>query len=120
MNESLRRLGDVSRFYEQKADSAEKVYVDAAEADATYKHERAKAVLRHKGSGGPMSQGEAETRADADDQIYQFHRDKVVLSAKAEALKAKLVQLKEQNANGRTATVDERKVDEFHAQGGTP
>jgi hypothetical protein len=117
MNESLRRLGDVSRAYDLKADTADEVYTAAAEADATHKHAHAKAVLEFKESGERMSQGEAEARADADDHIAGLYRDKVVTKAKAEALKAKLVQMREQQANGRTAVVDERAVDEGHARG---
>lgn len=117
MSESIRHLGNVSRAYEVKADTADEVYTSAANADATHKHQHAKTVLIFKESGERMSQGEAETRADADDRIAELYRDKVVSKAKAEALKAKLIQMREQQANGRTAVVDERGVDESHARG---
>jgi hypothetical protein len=117
VSESVNRLGEVSRAYDLKANTADEVYTAAAEAEATHKHEHAKAVLRFKESGERMSQGEAETRADADDEIAKLYRDKVVTKAKAEALKAKLTQMREQQANGRTAVVDERGVDEGHARG---
>lgn len=117
MSESIRHLGNVSRDYQIKADTADEIYTAAAEADAAHKHAHAKAVLQFKESGERMSQGEAETRADADDGVAELYRDKVVTKAKAEALKAKLTQLREQNANGRTAVVDERGVDDLHARG---
>lgn len=120
MSESLRRLGDVSRFYEQKADECEAVYTAAARAESAYKHERAKTVIRFKESGERMSVAEAETRADADEAVAQLYQDRLVKAAQADALKAKLSQLREQVAVGRTAVVDERAADQFHARGATP
>lgn len=117
MSESVRHLGIVSRAYDLKADTAEEVYTAAGEADAEYKHRHAKAVLAFKESGERMSQAEAECRADADDDIAALYRDKMVTRAKADALKVKLAQMREQQANGRTAVVDERGVDEGHARG---
>ena len=117
MSESLRRLGYADREYDVKANSADEVYTAAAEADANHKHAHAKAVLMFKESGERMSQGEAETRADADDEVARLYREKVVTRAKADALKAKLAQLREQQANCRTAAVDERGVDESHTRG---
>jgi hypothetical protein len=117
MSESIRHLGNVSRAYELKADAADEVYTEAAEADANHKYAHARAVLLFKESGERMSQGEAETRADADDEVARLYREKVVTRAKADALKAKLTQMREQQANVRTAVVDERGVDEGHARG---
>lgn len=117
MSESIRRLGDVSRLYETKADECEQVYTDAARAESAYKHERAKAVIRFKESGERMSVAEAETRADASDEIAALYQARLVNAARADALKAKLAQLREQVAVGRTAVVDERAADQFHARG---
>lgn len=115
--ESRSRLGEVSREYQEKADSADQVYGAAARAEAGYKKARAKAVLRFKTDAERMSQAEAETRADADDEVARLHETYLVAKAAADALKAKLTQLREQNANGRTAVVDERGVDELHGRG---
>lgn len=82
MSESLRRLGDVSRLYEQKADECEQVYTDAARAESAYKHERAKAVIRFKESGERMSVAEAETRADASDEVAALYQDRLVKTAR--------------------------------------
>lgn len=117
MNEALQRLGVVSREYETKANGATDVYVAAARAESAYKRERAKASLRFKESGGRMSVAEAELRADADDAVASLYEDRLVLAATAAAHKDKLIQLREQNANGRTAVVDERAGDEIHARG---
>lgn len=117
MSESLWRLGYADQEYDVKASSADEVYTAAAEADANHKYAHARAVLQFKESGERMSQGEAETRADADDDVARLYREKVVTRAKADALKAKLTQLREKQANCRTAAVDERGVDESHARG---
>lgn len=117
MSESIRRLGDISRLYEAKADEAEQVYIDAARAESAHRQERAKAVIRFKESGERMSVAEAETRADASDEVAQLYQARLVCQARADALKAKLAQLREQVAVGRTAVVDERTADQFHARG---
>lgn len=118
LSESLRRLGDVSREYEALANTANEVYTDAARAEATHRYERAKAMLRAKaGADFKMSIAEAETRADADDTVAELYQTRLVTAAGADALKAKLAQLREQVATGRTAVVDERAGDQFHARG---
>lgn len=117
MSDAVRRMGEVSREYELKANTAEQVYTDAARAEASYKNERAKAVLAHKLSGERMSVAEAELRADAQDDIAELLQNRLVKSAVADALKAKLMQLREQVASGRTVVVDERAADQFHARG---
>src|SRR5437899_7809040 len=108
MNEALQHLRAVSLEYEFKASEATNVYTTAARAEAVYKRERAKASLRFKESGERMSVAEAELRADADDAVARLYEDRLVLAATAAAHKDKLIQLREQNANGRTAVVDER------------
>jgi hypothetical protein len=117
VSESVRRLGEVSREYELKANSAEQVYEAAARAEATHKNVRAKAVLKHKMTGDCRSVAEAEMRADAQDDVCELLQTRLVKAAAADALKAKLTQLREQVATGRTAVVDERAGDQFHARG---
>jgi hypothetical protein len=114
MSESVRRMGEVSREYELKANSAEQVYEEAARAESAYKNE---AVLKNKLSVERMSVAEAELRADAQDDIAELLQNRLVKQAVADALKAKLAQLREQVAVGRTAVVDERAGDQFHSRG---
>jgi hypothetical protein len=117
-SESLKRLGDVSRTYEEKANEAAKVYEAAARAESAHRYEKAKAMLRIKdGADFKMSIAEAETRADADDTVAELFQQRVVTAAAADALRAKLAQLREQVAVGRTAVVDERAGDQFHSRG---
>jgi hypothetical protein len=110
-------MGEVSREYELKARESEGIYTAAARAESAYKHEKAKRVIRFKESGEKMSVAEAETRADADDAIAELYQTRLVAQAVADAHKAKLAQLREQVAVGRTAVVDERAADQFHSRG---
>lgn len=117
---ALDHLGMVSREYQRMADEYRQVVVDAAESEAAHKAARAKAVLRFKHiETERMSHAEAETRAEADDEIAGLYRDRLVKAALADAHREKLRQLREQVATGRTAVASEREVDRFHAQDGS-
>lgn len=115
---ALAHLGEVSREYQRVADEYRDVVNAAAKAEAEHKVARAKAVLRHKATTTErMSHAEAETRAEADDEIADLYQRRLIAAADAEALKQKLIQLREQNANGRVAAASEREVDRIHAGG---
>lgn len=115
---ALQHLGEVSREYQRVADGYRDVVVAAAEAESAHKAARAKAVLRSKSTTSErMSHAEAETRAEADDDIADLYRQRLVAAAIAESHKQKLIQLREQVANGRTAVTSEREVDRIHAGG---
>jgi hypothetical protein len=118
MNEAMQRLRATSDSFESKANLTRDVYAAAARADAAYKVERAKAILRHKASVDRMTQSEAETRADADDEIAALYLQKVVTSADMESLKDKLRQLKEREGSCRTEVTTEREADRIHATRG--
>lgn len=116
----LQRLGVVSRQYERLADEYRQVALDAAAAEAAHKSARAKAILRFKASTAErISHAEAETRAEADDEIGELYLRRLSTAAVAESHRAKLHQLREQVATGRTAVASERTADQFHAQGAT-
>ena len=113
---ALSHLGEVSREYQRVADEYRPIVIAAAEAEAAHKAARAKAVLRAKATTSErMSHAEAETRAEADDEIAELYRQRLVTAAVAEAHKQKLLQLREQVANGRTAVTSERETDRIHA-----
>jgi SLT domain-containing protein len=114
---ALARLGEVSRAYEIAADEYRGVVVAAAEADAAHRKARGKAVLREKAQSPGMSHAEAVTRAEADDTIADLYLARVTTAAVAESHLEKLRQLKEQQANGRSAVATDRDVDRLHAQG---
>lgn len=114
---ALDRLGAVSRAYELAADEYRQVAVNAAEAEAAHRSEKAKAVLRFRALDDVRSHAEAEARADGDDRIAGLYRDRLVTAALADSHKAKLQQLREQVATGRTRVTSEREVDRLHAHG---
>ena len=114
---ALTRLGEVSRAYELAADEYRPVVVAAAEAEAAHRSEKAKAILRFKALDDCRSHAEAEARADADELIGDLYRQRLVTAAVADSHKAKLAQLREQVATGRTRVTSEREVDRIHAGG---
>lgn len=114
---SLERLGEVSRAYEQKANEFAAVVTAAAEAEAGHKAERARAVLRFRAESDCRSMAEAEARAEADEQIAELYRQRLIAAAVADAHREKLRQLREQISYGRTHVVAEREADKLHASG---
>lgn len=112
---ALGRLGAVSRAYEMAADEYRGIAERAAIAEAAHKAARAKAILKFKAAGERVSHAEAETRAEAEDQIADLFRERLIAAALADSAREKLRQLREQQANGRTAVASEREVDKIHA-----
>lgn len=110
-------LGAVSKQYQLAADEYRGVATAAAEAEAAHKVARAKTALRFKDSGDCRSMAEAETRAEADDDVARLFRDRLITAAIADAHREKLRQLREQVASGRTYVASEREVDRIHAGG---
>jgi hypothetical protein len=115
ISEALRRLGAVSAEYEQRAREYGTVADAAARAEAEHRKERAKCILWHKGQGEKLSQAEAETRAEADDHVAGLYLERMVTAAAADAARAKLHQLREQTAVGRSFVAAERVADQIHA-----
>jgi hypothetical protein len=117
VNAALKHLGAVSRVYEVKADEYVTVCTDLAEAKAEYTHAKAVFKIEKKIHFLKISDVELETRAHADEHIAGLYRQMLLCEAAEKSLEAKLRQLKEQQANGRTAVVQEREVDQIHANG---
>lgn len=114
-------LRKVSAEYARQAQAYSDIAHAAADAEATHKRERAKAVLAAKATTTErMSHAEAETRAEADDRIAELYRERLITAARAEAARERLRQLREQVAVGRSVLVGEREADRLHATGGTP
>lgn len=114
---AIEHLGEVSREYQLKADEFKSVATKAAEAEAAHKSRRAQRALEFKDSGECRSMTEAEARADADGEIAGLLRERLIAAAIADSHKQKLLQLKEQNANGRSVVASERETDRMHAGG---
>lgn len=113
----LDHLSAVSLEYQRWADDYRDVATAAARAKAVYTTQRAKAVLRLKAGAERMSVAEAETRADADDEIAELNQTRLVSEAVADAHREKLRQLRERIATGRTYAATEREIDRMHAAG---
>lgn len=116
MDESLGHLGAVSRQYQIKAAEYEGVLVAAARAEAAHKSARARAILTALSAGDRVSHAKAETVAEADEDIGALYQDRLIAAAIAEAHKAQLLQLREQNANGRSIVASARETDRMHAE----
>jgi hypothetical protein len=113
LNEAERTMGAVSQTYEHKAIEYAQVAEDAARAEVAYKRERAKAILHMLNAGS--SAAKAEATVDADDVIGQYLLDYKMQAAVADAHRARLTQLRERLAVGRSIMVNERESDKVHA-----
>lgn len=118
ISDALRRLGTVSAEYATRAEEYAGIADEAARAEAEHRKERAKAIVWHKTSAEKISMAEAETRAEADENVSRLYLDRLVKAAAADAARARLHQLKEQTAVGRSFAAAERFGDELHAKGG--
>lgn len=117
MTDALGHLGSVSVAYQRMADSYRGVLVAAAEAEAAHVSARARRILAAIAEGEKVSHAKAETIAEADEDVAQLHRERLVARATADAHRNKLHQLREQVANGRTLAASEREIDKIHADG---
>lgn len=114
---AVRQLGLVSQKYQQMADEYYDVAQAAAEAEAGYRAGKARRMLisTHEGA----SAARAEIDADADDEVAELCSHYKRSAALADAHRAKLTQLREQVAVGRSILVTERAVDGIHAGSAT-
>lgn len=115
MSEAMRRLGIVSRDYEQLATEYRDIAITAARAESDYRRLKAVTMLRATSEGS--SAAKAEIAADADDAVADACTAYKVSAAVADSTRAKLAQLREQVAVGRSVMVAERTADQIHASG---
>ena len=87
-----------------------------AHADATYKAERAKRILRARAEGA-KSIAEAETTADADDVIRDLRLQHLITEGSADALQKAIAALRVRIDYGRSVIATERAMDTLHSQG---
>jgi hypothetical protein len=112
--------------YKHLVTSYREANTEAARAEAAYKSGHAQAVLRHKASRDRMSQAEAETRADADEDMFYLHFAKLTTRSDVDGYYQDMFRMSEQ-MKGVRALVDairevmrsERVSDSFHASGYT-
>ena len=111
----IQRLGELSREYERRANAYADVARDAAGNEARYRMLKAQTMLAATQDGA--SAAKAEIIADANPQVAQACWDYKVSAAVADSARAKLSQLREAVATGRSVLVNERESDRVHAQG---
>ena len=87
----------------------------AATAEAAYKTERAKAVLRARVDAKSMS--EAETVADADDRVSELLMARLTTAALADSQKELIRSLRAHMDAEQTNRADQRAADMAHARG---
>lgn len=113
MNEAAMRLGQISKDYAKLASDYESIAQDAAIAESEYRKVKAQTMLRATAEGA--SAAKAEIIADADDMVATLCLGYKTSAALADATRAKLTQLREQVAVGRSLMVSERELDKIHA-----
>lgn len=86
----------------------------AAEAEADYKRNRAKRIMKAR-HGGARSVAEAETIADADDIVADLLMRRLTTAAVADASKQRIVSLRERIGALRSWVADQRAADTLHA-----
>ena len=118
VSEAVRRLGIVSRDYERLANEYRDIAQDAAQAESDYRKAKAQRMLRATVEEG-ASAAKAEIIADADDLVATMCTNYKVTAALSDATRAKLTQLREQVAVGRSMMVAERESDRIHAGSAT-
>jgi hypothetical protein len=107
--EEMERLNDLSmeltQDYKVKA-------VEAAQAEAEHKRLRAKRILSAKAGGEAggrrVSQGEAETVAEADDHVADAYLMRLVSAAEADAIKETMRSVRTNQDGMRTAAASHR------------
>jgi hypothetical protein len=117
LSEAEKTMGAVSHLYETKAVEYAQVAEDAARAESEYKRARAKAILHILADGG--SAAKAEGTVDADDHIGELLLAYKLTAATADSHRARLTQLRERLATGRSIMVNEREADKAHMQRAT-
>lgn len=115
MTTPIQQLGRVSRAYEALATEYAQICEDAATDEAGYRKTKALHMTRSMADGA--SAAKAETLADADDEVSQACLAYKLSAAKVAATAAKLRQLHEQVAVGRSVLVSDREQDRIHASG---
>ena len=113
LSEAARQLGKVSRAYEELANEYRDIAHNAALAESEYRRVKAQTMLRATAEGA--SAAKAEIMADADESVSRLCLSYKIASALADATRAKLTQLREQVAVGRSMMVGEREADRVHA-----
>ena len=114
---AAKTLGEYSKEYATKAQAYEALAMAAAKTEADHKHAKARHMVTTRMTDPKVAQSWAETLADADEEVATLHRLRLESAAVADAARAKLAQLREAVAVGRSFLVAEREADKLSAAG---
>lgn len=113
--DTIRRLGAISREYEQRANAYETIAIDASRAEAEYR--RVHAVAKLKAMHDGASAAKADAIANADPEVSQACMAYKHGAAVADAAAKKLIQMRSQLDYGRSVLTSEREADRIHSSG---
>jgi DNA invertase Pin-like site-specific DNA recombinase len=112
-------VGQLCRDLARVVDDYREQLAAKAEAETTFKRERAKRILRARADGEASSATAAETVADADDLISDLRLKSLIAEGIAIATKEQIVALKERIGWGRSLYATQREQDRLHSQDGS-
>lgn len=115
---AIETYGAVSREWDARVSEYGPLVEAAAQADADYKFEMSKFMVRLWDSGACRTAAEAETRGLADDRIGELYRRKQLTAGVRDAALEKLKQLRGRLDFGRSVVSQEREQDRLHAAHG--
>ncbi len=115
MNTPVQNVGALCRELDVTVNQFAEQLRDAADAEAAYKRERAKRILRARVDGEKAISG-AEIVADADDVIADLRHKYLITEGIVEATKHRLRSLQERIGYGRSLIANEREQDRLHSQ----
>lgn len=107
-------VGQLCLQLHAKANEYAEAAVARASAEAAYKTERAKRILRAR-ADGEKSISAAQTVAEADDYIATLHLDYLIADGMTDALTKGMIALRERIGYGRSLMANEREADKLLA-----
>lgn len=121
MSATIDRLISYAIEYEKAAKEYKDIAFQAACNEAEHKAARAKEILSYKArgakAGNRISHAEAETAAEADDQVADLYMARLTSAAIADSARQRLFQLREMVGVARTVVASDRASDMHHAGG---
>lgn len=109
MNELFVEWNNVTKQYKQEL-------IAAATAESDHKRERARFIVAARASDPKLSAAQAETQAEADDQISELYLERLGNAALAEATKHRLFMLRSNADALRSERVDERESNRLYTE----
>lgn len=106
--------------WDKKLLEQQKVNVDAALADADYRHERAVFMAKLKAKDPKLAESWAGVMADADPEVHQKNRARMGFAAVADAVKSRLAWFRAKADALRSEVANDRAASQLYASNGQP